>query len=533
MQYAEQQRQDKLRAEKELSEVRAQLAISRRKRERLYATNELLNSTIHHIQGPSATAPASSATPTSDLVTTNTNMTSLPANPTTTLPPPAQTKAAENLPETEESSPAGPTPVSRPDVIPTSGNAQPETPARLAQPCGTPSLLQTARDIVTHQAEQSLTAPLADQLNTPESHLDIILQVLTDPAFEKFDMSLDPHTTALARASVSSAPPASQQLVIVEDAPPVTSAPSSATTTSPVFNVVASGSRLFISSDDEGDDDLYAPVHDSTAPPVVKQEPADDDVTATADTSQDHFAFLDKLDLVTLDAAADIRNPPVTDTRRRSRRLHDKMTSSASDGANNRDTPSSPLTSPPLSSHALSLAPVAVVAAAAANMTSTASTATAKMTTTTTSTVASARPVPLSFKPPYSKQAIETYKQIDNCLKKRFYKKDVVRNHMVTVRDFADLRHYMLFDMLMPPLPPADTPAPFAHTRRGRKNKLLRRFWIRLDRATALQYIDVRLFGTSNIRYRQRTHAELCHHQTRQSPVLSRVLRLLRPTALR
>ena len=203
----------------------------------------------------------------------------------------------------------------------------------------------------------------------------------------------------------------------------------------------------------EGDDDLYAPITpaaDPTAPPVVKQEPADDDVTATVDTSQDHFAFLDMLDLVTLDAAADIRNPPVTDTRRRSRRLHDKMTSSAAGGDNNRETPSSPLTSPPQLLPASSLAPVAVTAAAAATMTSTASTATAKMTTTTTSTVASARPVPLSFKPPYSKQAIEAYKQIDNCLKKRFYKKDVVRNHMVTVRDFANLRHFMLFDMLMP-----------------------------------------------------------------------------------
>ena len=179
-------------------------------------------------------------------------MTSLPANPTTTLPPPAHTKAAENSPVTEESSPAGPTPVSRPDVIPTSGNAHPETPNPNVQSSGKPSLLQTARDIVTHQAQQPLTASLADQLHTPESHLDIILQVLTDPAFENFDMSLDPHTTALARASVSSAPPATEQLVIVEDAPPVTSAPLCATTTSAVFNVVASGSRLFISSDTRG-----------------------------------------------------------------------------------------------------------------------------------------------------------------------------------------------------------------------------------------------------------------------------------------
>ena len=63
-------------------------------------------------------------------------------------------------------------------------------------------------------------------------------------------------------------------------------------------------------------------------------------------------------------------------------------------------------------------------------------------------------------------------------------------------------------------LSPSYEVAPHATPPRSKRNRRTRRMWIKMDRQTALEHIDSRLVGESNMRYRDRSYSELCHHQT-------------------
>ena len=80
---------------------------------------------------------------------------------------------------------------------------------------------------------------------------------------------------------------------------------------------------------------------------------------------------------------------------------------------------------------------------------------------------------------------------------------------------YARIRHFKQYghDIIRPAKVTLDHAPPSLY-RRGRKNKRLRKFWIKIDQKWALANINTRLIGGCNIRLRHMTYSELCHHQT-------------------
>ena len=79
------------------------------------------------------------------------------------------------------------------------------------------------------------------------------------------------------------------------------------------------GRQVLHSDDDDGD--LYAVIQPSPVRASPESPQLDVDSDSTEVTSEDHFAFLDKLDLVTPAVAAEMKKPAPPPQLRRSQRL--------------------------------------------------------------------------------------------------------------------------------------------------------------------------------------------------------------------
>ena len=168
--YAAQQQQERDKAKREVDELRAKLASSRHKREKLVETNTFLNSTIHRLHGPTsrddntqqATAATTSTTTrdqSSDVITPDATTSTAATTSPATAPLPVTPEAAGT------SQPAAPPAISPTETISSAS-----------------SLFEAARQLITSEVTKPLTQPLSQRLGTSDDQLDLIMSVLSDPS---------------------------------------------------------------------------------------------------------------------------------------------------------------------------------------------------------------------------------------------------------------------------------------------------------------------------------------------------------------